>query len=252
MQKLITVTTDFGDQFSGAQLKAIIASMDFHGEIIENHSVSPFAIEEGAFEIKLLTKFSPVGTVNLGVVDPGVGSERRGIIAKTKSFWFVGPDNGLLYPAIESDHLESAWQIQENKISKEVSNTFHGRDVFIKAAVYIAQEKQPEEFGSVPINSSSLEKISYKTGQVLHIDSFGNIKVYWPNEIKIGKRLIIKNERLKFELPIVKTFSDVSPGKPLAVIGSSYTLELAVNLDNAAKTLGINNTDILDIAYKID
>lgn len=250
MQKLITVTTDFGDQFSAAQLKAIIATLGFKGEIIENHSVSPYHISEGAFEIALIAKFSPVGTIHLGVVDPGVGSQRRGIIVKTKNFWFVGPDNGLLYPAIENDILENAWQIQENKISKKVSHTFHGRDVFIKAAVYVAQGKNPIDFGSFQIDPASLEKISFKTGQVLHIDFFGNIKVYWPNEIQIGRKLIIKNRKSQLELPIVKTFCDVPAGKPLAIIGSSYTLELAVNLANASQLLNINSTDILDIAYK--
>lgn len=250
MHQLITVTTDFGDQFAAAQLKAIINSLRFKGELIENHSIAAFSINEGAFEIALLAKFTPIGTIHLGVVDPGVGSQRRGIIVKTKRFWFVGPDNGLLYPAIENDILENTWQIQENKISKEVSHTFHGRDIFIKAAVYVAQDKRPASFGCVPIDPHSLKKLLFKNGQVLHIDYFGNIKVYWPNKIKIGKSLIIKNKRSRFELPIVRTFSDVLPGKPLTLIGSSYTLELAVNLDNASKLLDINSTDILDIVYK--
>lgn len=250
MHKIITVTTDFGDQFSAAQLKAIVSCLGFHGEIIENHSVAPFAIAEGAFQIALITKFSPAGTVHLGVVDPGVGSKRRGIIVKTKRFWFVGPDNGLLYPSIEKEKVENAWQLRENKISKEFSNTFHGRDIFIKAAVFIAQGKNPKDFGSIRINPLSLEKITFKTGQVLHIDYFGNIKVYWPDEIIIGKKLVIKNNQSQIELPIVQTFSDVPAGKPLAIIGSSYTLELAVNLDNASRLLNINSNDILDISYR--
>lgn len=250
MNKLITVTTDFGDQFAAAQLKAIVSCLGFHGEVIENHSVTPFAIAEGAFQIALIAKFSPIGAVHLGVVDPGVGGQRRGIIVKTKRFWFVGPDNGLFSPAIEKELIENAWQIRENKISKEFSNTFHGRDIFIKAAVYVAQGKNPEYFGSIRIDPLSLEKISFKNGQVLHVDYFGNIKVYWPNEITIGKKLIIKNKQSRLELPIVKTFSDVPAGKPLAIIGSSYTLELAVNLDNASRLLNINSTDILEIDYK--
>ncbi|MCL4339086.1 SAM-dependent chlorinase/fluorinase [Patescibacteria group bacterium] len=250
MYKLITVTTDFGDQFAAAQLKAIIAVLGFDGEIIENHSVSSFSIAEGAFQINLISKFSPSGTVHLGVIDPGVGSNRRGIIVKTKNFWFVGPDNGLLYPAIENDGIENSWVLSENKISQKVSSTFHGRDVFIKAAVYAAQGKRPENFGCCPVSNNSLKKINFRTGQVLHIDSFGNIKIYWPNEITVGRKLLIKNKKIRLELPIVKTFSDVPQNSPLAIIGSSYTLELAVNLGNAAAFLGINNTDILDIAYK--
>lgn len=250
MHKVITVTTDFGDQFSAAQLKSIITTLGFKGNLIENHSVKPFSITEGAFELKLIAKYSPDGTIHLGVVDPGVGSQRRGIVVKTKRFWFIGPDNGLLYPAIEKEAVESVWQIQENKISKEISHTFHGRDVFIKAAVYVAQSKHPVSFGCIPIDPHSLKKLSFKDGQVLHIDYFGNIKVYWPNEIKEGKRLVVQNSTSLYELPIVKTFSDVPVGQPLALVGSSYTLELAVNLDNASKLLSINKNDILNISYK--
>lgn len=235
MNTLITITTDFGDQFASAQLKAVIASLDFNGQIIENHSVSPFSIVEGAFEIGLLAYYSPKNSVHIGVVDPSVGSTRQGIIIKTKKSWFVGPDNGLLYQAAIQEHIINVWKIEESKISSKFSNTFHGRDIFIKVAVFIAKGKSVDTFVHSKINPKTLVTSYFKPGQVLHIDYYGNIKIYWKEPIKFGEKLIIKANKKSFTIPIVKTFADVAPGTPLAYMGSSNILEIAVNLGRADK-----------------
>lgn len=250
MKKIITLTTDFGDQFAIAQLHAVLASLNFGGKIVDNHGVTPFSITEGAFQIAVLTKYCPINTVHIGVVDPGVGSSRRGIVLKTNKSWFVGPDNGLLFPAARTEVIQKAWHLDETKIGSHISNTFHGRDVFIKAAVYLAQRKSPETFGSVPISPTSLQTLSFENGQVLHIDHYGNVKLYWPKEIIPGKYFVVKNSNIKLELPVVKTFSDVPQGQPLALLGSNNTLELAVNLENAARLYNIHLNQTLHISYK--
>lgn len=247
MNKLITITTDFGDQLAAAQLKAVLADLGFDGQIIENHSVAPFSIIEGAFSLALVSKFSPKGTVHVGIIDPEVGSNRRGIIIKTKKSWLVGPDNGLLFQAAISEKIESVWKIKESSISANVSPTFHGRDVFIKVAAYLALEKKPEDFGSINISDKSLVKFSYKTGQVLHVDPYGNIKLHCLQKIYSHKKLTIKTRKNTFIVPFVKTFSDVPKGKPLAFLGSSQTLELAVNLKRADILFGVKQGDILKI-----
>ena len=160
MKNIITITTDFGDQFAAAQLHAIIATYNFDGNIIENHSITPFSIEEGAFEIWQLSKFTPENTVHLGVVDPGVGSSRWGIIIKTKKGWYVGPDNGLLYPAATRDGITQVWKIKEESFG-DISNTFHGRDVFVKAAVLLSQGKKPQDFECV--NQMLRENLPFST-----------------------------------------------------------------------------------------
>ena len=105
-KNLITLTTDLGDQFAVAQLHVVLARDGFDGRVIENHSVTPFSILEGAFEIDALSRFTPVGTIHVGVVDPDVGSDRRGVVIRTKKSWFVGPDNGLLYPTAVHDEIQ--------------------------------------------------------------------------------------------------------------------------------------------------
>ncbi len=244
---VITITTDFGDQFAASQLRAVIANLGFDGQAIENHSVTPFAILEGAFEIKEVARFSPESSVHLGVIDPGVGSERWGIVIKTKRSWLVGPNNGLLYPAAKEEGIEKVWKINEDFFGKNISNTFHGRDVFIKAVVFLAQGKLPEEFGYSVIDET-LEQLNFQDGQVLHIDAYGNYKIYWPYKLEIGKYLSIqtKDDQI-IKLPIVKTFDDVSPNTPLALFGSSNTLEIATNLSNAEKYFKFKLGDVLKI-----
>jgi len=249
MKNLIAITTDFGDGFASVQLRAILSSLHFAGEVIENHGVTPFSILEGAFQILILSRFTPPNSVHVGVVDPGVGSERKGIVIKTNRFYFVGPNNGTLWPAANNDHIVSVWQLQETKISNEISNTFHGRDVFIRVAAYLAKGKRPESFGAIKVSQSVLEKKDFKSGQILHIDSYGNIKIHWSEEkINFGEKLLVENGEHRYTLPIVKTFSDVPTGKPLALFGSSKTLELAVNLGSAKTFFKVEIGDQLNIS----
>lgn len=247
MKKIIAITTDFGDNFASAQLRAVLASFDFTGEIIENHSVTPYSILEGAFQILTLSKFTPRQTIHLGVVDPGVGSDRKGIIIKTNNYYFVGPDNGLLYPAAANDGIISVYQIQESKINGKISNTFHGRDIFIKIAASLAKGKTVKDIEAIEMDVQNIERIKFKKGQVLHIDRYGNIKIHWAEDIMPGQVLCITKEDKDINIPVVKTFSDVSPTKPLALLGSSDTLELAINLDNIQHWLGAKVGDIISI-----
>ena len=183
----------------------------------------PFSIVEGAYGIWQLAKFCPEGTVHVGIVDPRVGSERAGIVIKTKNFWFVGPDNGLLWPAADADEIANSWKLEEKEFG-EVANTFHGRDIFIKLAVRLAQEEEPKG------KRVEIKRLEFQNGQVLHIDSYGNAKVW-------GKKT--------FGLRVVKTFSDVPAGQPLILNGSSDTLELAVNLGNAQERFGLKLGQII-------
>lgn len=246
---MISIVTDFGDQFAASQLRAVLANLGYLGPINENHDIEAFAISEGAFAISVMAKYSPKDSIHVGVVDPGVGSKRRGIVIRTKRSWYVGPDNGLLYPAALKDGITSAWHLQEKGISDDVSNTFHGRDVFIKAAAYLALGKSPNQFGSKKISSASLKKLLFREGQVLHVDQYGNIKIYWSGEITKGRVMHIRTSKYIIETPVVRVFNDVSQGRPLVYLGSHNTLEFAVNLANASKIYDIHLDDVLKIEY---
>jgi S-adenosylmethionine hydrolase len=150
----------------------------------------------------------------------------------------VGPNNGLLYPAASGEGIKSIWRLHESAFGTNVSNTFHGRDVFIKAAVYLAQGKTPTDFGSMQIDERTLETKSFLDGEIIHIDAYGNYKIHWPHQLTMGKRLVVETKHNKrFMIPVVKTFDDVAPYEPLALLGSHATLEIAINLANAQEEL---------------
>lgn len=234
MSNLITITTDFGDQFAASQLRAVIAALGFKGQVIENHSVTHFSVTEGAFQINQIAKFSPPCSIHLGVIDPGVGSDRWGVVIKTKRSWFVGPNNGLLYPSAKEEGIKGIWWIKESAFGEKISNTFHGRDIFIKAAVYLAKGKSPKSFGCIKVTESDLEKREFQEGEIIHIDTYGNYKIHWPYKLTLGKTILVKNGHKKpFKIPVVRTFDDVKPNQPLAFLGSHGTLEIAINLESA-------------------
>ena len=111
----------------------------------------------------------------------------------------------------------------------QVSNTFHGRDVFVKVAVLLSKNYLPDDFGCKQVKQ--IQELDFKQGQILHIDNYGNAKVFGQNT---------------FGLPLVKTFSDVGNGKPLILNGSSDLLELAVNLGNARDKYGLKLGQIIE------
>lgn len=234
INKTITITTDFGDQFAASQLRAVAASLNFDGHLVENHGVTPYSITEGAFQITQIAKYAPDSSVHVGVVDPGVGSDRLGVVIETERSFLVGPNNGLLYPLANEEGIKGAWRVDESAFGDEVAATFHGRDVFVKIGVYLAQGKKPTYFGCQPITMDRLTRKEFIDGEVIHIDAYGNYKIHWSKNLIIGKELLIKSvSGREFVVPIVRTFTDVSANKPLALLGSHKTLEIAENLGNA-------------------
>lgn len=227
--KTISITTDFNDQFATSQLHAVLDSMNFNGKLIENHDISPYSVTEGSYGIWQLTKFCKKGTVHLGVIDPGVGSDRDGIIVKTKNFWFVGPNNGLFWKSIEKDGFVRAWKINE-KYFGNFAKTFHGRDIFIKSAVFISKGVLPENFRCREIKKEKLVRLEFKSSQILHIDHYGNLKIWGDNT---------------FGLPTVDTFSNIPIGKPGILKGSSDLFEVFVNQSSAKDYFRVKLGDII-------
>ncbi len=247
MKQIISLTTDFGDTFACAQLETVILSINPDIKfVVASHQITAFSLIEGAFVLSKFSPLAPSGSIHIAVIDPGVGSERRGIILRGKDYWYVGPDNGSLYPAALQDNLEKAWVISEEKIGSSLSNTFHGRDVFAKVAAYLSIDKSPEELGN-PLPLDQLVKLSLENNQVTHIDPYGNIKLSSSSSFIFGDILEINFENKKFTVPFCKTFADVKPGELLVYLGSHQTLELAQNLGNGNKIFDFKVGDVLSI-----
>src|SRR5215211_2516760 len=168
---IVTLLTDFGtvDYFVGAMKGAVLASNPEARVVDITHEVPPYDVESGAF---------PEGTVHVTVVDPGVGSARRGIAVEGRGHTFVGPDNGLFGHVYERVRPFRVFHLtNRNFFRREVSPTFHGRDIFAPVAGALArgvraEELGPEVFDFVRLPSAAVEKTADGTlvGSVIHVD----------------------------------------------------------------------------------
>ena len=230
--KIITILTDFGS-FYPAQMKGVILSRLKDKEVIFvdiAHDIPPQNIQVGAFVLLSSVKHFPIGTIHLSVVDPGVGTERWGIIVESGGQLFVGPNNGLLIPAAKSLGEPKAFKINHQF---EASSTFHGRDVFAPIVAMLAEGQRPQDFGSrvKPLDLGFGKPIRTKDGievTILYVDRFGNL-------ILNLSRLPSYDVSLKgIKLKRVKTYAEGRRIEPLITIGSQGFAEIAVNQGSAA------------------
>lgn len=181
MRAVITLTTDFGltDPFVGV-MKGVILNLLPNARIIDiTHAIEPQDIRQAALVLESAHSYFPKNTVHLVVVDPQVGSERRPIAVKTKSAVFVGPDNGVLTPVIDS--ASKVYELtKSNYFLKSPSFTFHGRDVFAPAVAWIAKGTPLSKMGQKISDPHILEfpqprvQENTITGEIIYIDRFGN------------------------------------------------------------------------------
>src|SRR5690606_665442 len=138
------------------------------------HEVTPYAVREAAWILLAHRRSFPEGTVFLAVVDPGVGTRRQAVAVGTRAgYYYVGPDNGLLYPAASADGEPRAVALQ---VPGDASPTFHGRDVFAPAAARLAGGCPLEELGPpVPLEHRLLFHLRGREGEIVRIDRFGNV-----------------------------------------------------------------------------
>jgi len=181
---LITLLTDFGaaDYFAGA-MKGVILSINPEAQIVDiTHEIPPQDIHAAAFILLAVYKDFPSQTIHLAVVDPGVGSARRPVLALCAGQFFVGPDNGLFSYVLEREPPASVIHIQNQKYFRQpLSATFHGRDLFAPVAAALANGVEPSEFGAEVtdyVRLQSLAPIRLPDGtihaRIIHIDRFGN------------------------------------------------------------------------------
>ncbi len=181
---IITLLTDFGTQdYFVAAMKGVILSANPNARIVDiTHEIPPQDIQAGAFNLLAVYRNFPAGTIHAGVVDPGVGSERRAIIIECAEQFFVGPDNGLFSFVVQREGKCRTHQVTNEKFFRHpVSNTFHGRDIFAPVAAALSNGTEPGEFGPLIDTIVELESLRPRQstdgrieGAIIHIDRFGN------------------------------------------------------------------------------
>jgi len=254
---IIVFMTDFGTvDDSVAICKGVMLQIAPEAEIIDlTHEVTPYSIEDAARFLVGATSYYPAGTVFLSVIDPGVGSIRKAIIVKSKKgHYFVLPDNGLITLVQDQEGIEEAREITNPAwtIGKSFSSTFHGRDIFSPAAAHLAAGQDWTQVGPIVPN---LVRLQIKTarmvgtrieGDIIGIDGpFGNLISNIPadmfQQLGIAKNdtVLVEVGSQKFEMPFVKTFSDVPADHILMYVDSRGRIALAANEGNFAKKFRI-------------
>ena len=255
MRPIIALLTDFGtrDHYVGA-LKGAILSVAPDAQVVDAlHEVAAHDVEGGAFALAAAYPAFPRGTVFVAVVDPGVGSSRRGLAIEAGSYRFVGPDNGLM-TAVLADHPTARVHALTNRRlwRVEVASTFHARDVFGPVAAHLALGVGLDEVGPPVADACRLPLIPIRAlgrdeweGTIVQVDRFGNLTSNVSARALDDILSAADADRSDVVVvvagvvaPLVLTYSDVPTGEPCALVGSSGRLEVAVNGGSAASILG--------------
>lgn len=251
--KFISLLTDFGlrDGYAGI-MHGVIYGIAPDAQIADiSHTIRPQNILEGSLTWNRSYRYFPAGTVHVAVVDPGVGTARRPIAARLGDYFFVCPDNGLLTPMLEDaekagDPIEIVHLDQPRYWLPQVSNVFHGRDIFSPCAAHIANGVPLSEIGtpiSDPIRQSLPQPGKIENGwrcQIISVDHFGNLSTNL-NQQQVAR---LQNPQVRIAGKTIhglsKSFGSRDPGELVAFIDSDDTLAIAVVNGDAARELGIN------------
>jgi S-adenosylmethionine hydrolase len=253
IQRIVTLTTDFGvsDHYVGT-MKGVIYSINPDAKIVDiSNSVQSYDVLDGAITIAQSYRYFPADTVNMVIVDPGVGDTRRPIIATTEKHIFLAPDNGVLSMVYEREERLSVRHItSDHYFLQPLSQTFHGRDVFAAVAGWLSKGVEVAKFGDeitdfVRFAAPKPKKLNDKLtkGVILKCDKFGNlitnirpqdVPELFLDEPPDFKILIGKHEVTKMK----KTYAQGGTGEVFGILGSMGYLEIATNRGAAARVVG--------------
>lgn len=232
---MIALFTDFG--LEGPYLGQVEAVLHHRapGVAVVNlmADLAPFAVEPAAYLLPAFTDPLPDGTVVLAVVDPGVGTDRPGVVVRTERFWFVGPGNGLFDVVCSRARKLRVWRLPDAEAG--VSASFHGRDVFAPVAARIACGSEPEG-EPVGIDPVRLAAVEPDYAAVAYIDRYGNAMTGMrAASLPSGAVVEVAGRRLRR----ARTFGSVAVGQPFWYENSSGLVEIAVREGSAARMLGL-------------
>jgi S-adenosylmethionine hydrolase len=266
-RRTIVFMTDFGTANDAVAIcKAVIAGIAPDALLTDlTHQVTHYQIEEGARFLAAVTPYYPADTIFLGVVDPGVGTSRKAIVAKSKKGqYFVVPDNGLVTPVMDRDGLESAREISNPEwMLPGVSHTFHGRDIFSPAAAHLAAGwdynlagPPVSELVRLPIKNFTITDQGIR-GEIIGLDDpYGSLISDIPAEefkklgYTIGDEVTVRVNNKPVTMPYMKTFMDVPIGDTLLYIDSRGRVGLAVNQGNYSEKFNVRPPGTIVIPRK--
>jgi len=256
---IITLTTDFGleDPYVAA-MKGVILGIHPEALIVDvTHVLRPHAIDEAAFVLKQAVSYFPAKTIHVAVVDPGVGTDRAGLLVLAGGQSFLAPDNGLLQYVFDAHPDAVVYKLTRTEfVLKPTSPTFHGRDVFAPIAAHLANGEGPEAFGE-PFNHFNRGAVRKPVvgnreikGEILLLDRFGNaVTNIEARFLDVPLRMEVSVGRFRIR-GLSRTYADSPSGKPLALIGSHGHLEIAINQGNAEKAMRLRKGTAVTVRLK--
>lgn len=248
MRPVITLTTDFGlnDPYVGI-MKGVILNIAPDVQLVDlTHQIQPQNILQAALVVKAAYAYFPENTVHLAVVDPGVGGVRRPIGVRSKKYSFVGPDNGIFTSVLDGQAV--CYELTTEKyFLKDVSTTFHGRDIFSPVAAWLSRGKSLRSFGRKITDPVTLDwplpRFDGQTiaGEIVYIDHFGNLTTNIDAGLLDGvferpESLLVQIGRKTLSGP-VGSYSETGPRSPGVIINSWNALEIFYREGNAAQNL---------------
>jgi S-adenosylmethionine hydrolase len=253
MTKNIALLTDFGnDSHYVGVMKGVISGISPESKVIDLcHNIEPQNIKQAAFILKESVDHFPDGTVFCCVVDPGVGSDRKPLVIETEKHTFITPDNGLITPCLHKYDFIKITDPNRKYFLEDISNTFHGRDVFAPLAAHIANGKKIDgnyidinDIIMLPDLKVNLDK-DMIMGEMIYADRFGNIITSIDKKaiINLVNNMDIYNYRIEVIINdrkiqgISKAYTDVGIDDFLAYIGSTGYLEIGIRNGNALSVL---------------
>ena len=263
-QRIVTLTTDFGvnEHYVGA-MKGVILSVNPDAKIVDIcNSVQSYDVLDGAITIANAYRYYPSDTIHVVVVDPGVGTARRPIVATTERHMFLAPDNGVLSLVYEKEERLSVRHVtSEHFFLQPISNTFHGRDIFASVAGWMSKGVEPIKLGEEitdfvrfaapkpkPLSPTSMKAL------ILRVDKFGNLITNLrpedvpqlfqeptpPFTLTVGKAQVTK---------VHTNYSQASPGELFVILGSMGYVEVSANRAPAAALAGVNKGAEVNISF---
>lgn len=259
MRPVIALLSDFGsrDHYAGAMKGVMLGICPDTTFVDITHEVPAHDVLEGALQLAAAFRYFPPGTIFLAVVDPGVGSARRGLAAETGDYRFIAPDNGVLTAVFREAPPKRVVELTERRYARPtVSRTFEGRDRFAPAAAWLAKGIQLTALGRPVSDYQRIDIASPEVtddvlrGLVLRVDRFGNLVTNMDRrtfeafargagvQILAGGRPVGR---------LVATYADIGAGEICALFGSTDHLELAANAGSAAGHLSLGRGAVVEV-----
>lgn len=257
-EKIITLTTDFGirDAFVGV-MKGVILNINPSATIVDiTHGIPQGDLDAASFAIDQAYRYFPPETIHVVVVDPGVGTKRKILLAHADQRYFLAPDNSVLkYVFAQQPKFKARSVTNKKYFLSQTSRTFHGRDIFAPVAAHLSSGVSFEEFGpeienvvkgDIALPAKTDKRI---VGEIVYIDNFGNCISNIAKSDVLSDNVEVNIKHFQFE-KLSDSYAEHIHGEPLAIISSHDYLEIAVRDGNAAKILNIKKGEPVELILK--